>query len=754
MGDIYVFMIGALALLAIIDLVVGVSNDAVNFLNSAIGSKALSVRNIMIIASFGVAIGAITSSGMMEVARKGIFVPGEYYFNEIMYIFMAVMITDVLLLDLFNSLGMPTSTTVSIVFELLGAAVAIALVKIANNDSQTLSDLGNYINTDQALLIIMGILLSVIIAFTVGALVQFVSRLIFSFNFDTRPIYLKALFGGMAISAIVYFIVVKGLKGTPFYSQVKDLVENSNLEIIAISLILWTLISYLFIAILKINIFKLIIGIGTFSLAIAFSGNDLVNFIGVPIAAWNSYQEWSISGLAANEFSMGILAAKVPSNTELLLVAGAIMVVTLWTSKKSKDVIQTGLDLSNQGESHNKFEANSFSRAVVRFSVILNSGISAILPAKVRENIDKKFQKPVVSLPRKKNYELPAFDMIRASVNLMVAGILISIGTSYKLPLSTTYVTFMVAMGASLADRAWGRDSAVYRVAGVINVVAGWFGTAIIAFTASALIAYLVSLGGVLVVVIFIIIVLLVLYRNFMKSKSEDKLQKTQVKIERAELTSIQGVVEESSSHISGLANRVKKMYINVVNDLAMANLVKLKKTDKQIAKLNNEVDELKDGVFYFIKSLDDNSVEASRFYVQVLGYLQDMSQSISYISRASYKHVNNNHKQLRVSQIKDLKHISANLEELLTNIAVIFDQGNFDEINNLFGQREALNNRVSDSIESQIKRIRSEESSPRNTTLYFSILLETKDLLAGISNVLHLYEEFNDMIQKGRILK
>jgi phosphate/sulfate permease len=754
MGDIYVFMIGALALLAIIDLVVGVSNDAVNFLNSAIGSKALSVRNIMIIASFGVAIGAITSSGMMEVARKGIFVPGEYYFNEIMYIFMAVMITDVLLLDLFNSLGMPTSTTVSIVFELLGAAVAIALVKIANNDGQTISDLGNYINTDQALLIIMGILLSVIIAFTIGALVQFVSRLIFSFNFDTRPTYLKALFGGLAITAIVYFIVVKGLKGTPFYSQVKDLVENSNLEIIAISLILWTLISYLFITVLKINIFKLIIGIGTFSLAIAFSGNDLVNFIGVPIAAWNSYEQWIVSGLPANELSMGFLADKVPSNTGLLLIAGAIMVVTLWTSKKSKDVIQTGLDLSNQGESHNKFEANSFSRAVVRFSVILNSGIVAVLPKQVRESIDKKFQKPVVSLPRKKNYELPAFDMIRASVNLMVAGILISIGTSYKLPLSTTYVTFMVAMGASLADRAWGRDSAVYRVAGVVNVVAGWFGTAIIAFSASALIAYLVYLGGVLVVVVFVIIVLLVLYRNFVKSKSEDKLQKTQVKIEREELTSIQGVVEESSSHISGLANRVKKMYINVVNDLAMANLVKLKKTDKQIAKLNNEVDELKDGVFYFIKSLDDNSVEASRFYVQVLGYLQDMSQSISYISRASYKHVNNNHKQLRVSQIKDLKHISANLEELLTNIAVIFDEGNFDEINNLFGQREALNNRVSDSIESQIKRIRSEESSPRNTTLYFSILLETKDLLAGISNVLHLYEEFNDMIQKGRILK
>lgn len=751
MSDIYIFMIGALALLAIIDLVVGVSNDAVNFLNSAIGSKALSVRNIMIIASFGVALGAITSSGMMEVARKGIFVPGEYYFNEIMYIFMAVMITDVLLLDLFNTLGMPTSTTVSIVFELLGAAVAVALIKISNNPAETFADLGKYINNEKALEIVVGILLSVVVAFTIGALVQFISRLVFSFNFDSRPAIIKAIFGGIAISSIVYFIVVKGLKGTPFYGSVKGYIEDATFQIIGVSFVIWTLLSFVLVKFFKTNIFKLIIGIGTFSLAVAFSGNDLVNFIGVPIAAWNSYEAWSVSGVAANEFAMGILASKVPSNTLLLLFAGAVMVITLWTSKKSRNVIKTELSLSNQGDSHNKFDANSFSRAIVRFSVILNSVISSVLPASTRKKIDSKFQKPVVSLPRDKDYELPAFDLIRASVNLMLAGILISIGTSYKLPLSTTYVTFMVAMGTSLADRAWGRDSAVYRVAGVINVIGGWFGTAIIAFTASSVIAYLIYLGEITTVAVLLVVVLGLLYRNYVSYNKKAKVEKQQVRIQRAELISIKGVIDESSSHISEVARRVDKMYNNVVNDLATANVNKLKKTDKQIAKLNDEVDELKDNVFYFIKSLDDSSVEASRFYVQVLGYLQDISQSINYISRASYKHVNNNHKSLKLSQIKDLKKLSKQLDEYLSRIAVIFDESNFEEIESVYELRDSLYKRVSESIESQIQRIRSEETSPRNTTLYFSVLLETKDLMSGLNNVLALYEEFNEMITRSK---
>ena len=739
MGDPYILMLIALAILAMVDLVVGVSNDAVNFLNSAIGSKAITIRNIMIIASIGVFFGAITSSGMMEVARKGIFNPGMFMFQDIMFIFMAVMITDILLLDVFNTLGMPTSTTVSIVFELLGAAVAISLIKISQNDAESISAIWNYINYEKASLIIFGILLSVVVAFSVGALVQFVSRLIYSFNFEKRPSYINALFGGFAITAITYFIIIKGMKGTPYYKDVKHLIEDNTLLIIAGSFLLWTVISQVFIKVLKLNVLKLIIGIGTFSLAMAFSGNDLVNFIGVPIAAWNSYEAWSVSGVEANAFSMEILAKKVPSNVWLLLLAGGIMVVTLWTSSKARNVIKTGIDLSRQGEGHEKFQPNPLSRLVVRASMGINAGLSYILPAKTIAFVDSKFQKPVIELPKDKTYELPAFDMVRASVNLIVAGILISIATSMKLPLSTTYVTFMVAMGTSLADRAWGRESAVYRVAGVINVVGGWFLTAITAFLAAALVAYLISWDMVMIPVLLVLVAFLI-GRNTIIHRKKSKEVKEQQYIERAELITINGVIEESADHISEVANRVNKLYTNVVNDLSNHDLNKLRKTDKHVGKLNDEIDGLKDGVFYFIKSLDDTSVQASRFYILVLGYLQDVAQSISYISRASFKHVNNNHKNLKKDQISDLKEIDNQLSDLLAKVSTIFEHRSFDDLDPILVEKQALLQDVSASIEKQVTRIRQEESSPKNTTLYFSILLETQDLITALMSLLQTY--------------
>ena len=743
MGDPYILMLIALAILATVDLVVGVSNDAVNFLNSAIGSKAIAIRNIMIIASIGVFFGAITSSGMMEVARKGIFNPGMFMFQDIMFIFMAVMITDILLLDVFNTLGMPTSTTVSIVFELLGAAVAISLIKISQNDAESISAIWNYINYEKASLIIFGILLSVVVAFSVGALVQFVSRLIYSFNFEKRPSYINALFGGFAITAITYFIIIKGMKGTPYYKDVKYLIEDNTLSIIAGSFLLWTIISQVFIKFFNLNVLKLIIGIGTFSLAMAFSGNDLVNFIGVPIAAWNSYEAWSVSGVEANAFYMEILAKKVPSNVWLLLVAGGIMVVTLWTSSKARNVIKTGIDLSRQGEGHEKFQPNPLSRLVVRASMGINAGLTYVLPAKTIAFVDSKFQKPVIELPKDKTYELPAFDMVRASVNLIVAGILISIATSLKLPLSTTYVTFMVAMGTSLADRAWGRESAVYRVAGVINVVGGWFLTAITAFLAAALVAYLISWDMVMIPVLLVLVAFLI-GRNTIIHRKKSKEVKEQEYIERADLITINGVIEESADHISGVANRVNKLYTNVVNDLSNHDLNKLRKTDKHVGKLNEEIDNLKDGVFYFIKSLDDTSVQASRFYILVLGYLQDVAQSISYISRASFKHVNNNHKNLKKGQLKDLKGIDNQLTELLGQVSTIFELRAFDDLEDILIEKQALLKDVSNSIEKQVTRIRQEESSPKNTTLYFSILLETQDLISALMSLLQTYEEFH----------
>ncbi len=742
MGDPYILMLVALAVLAVVDLVVGVSNDAVNFLNSAIGSKAISVRNIMIIASIGVFMGAITSSGMMEVARKGIFNPNMFMFQDIMFIFMAVMITDILLLDIFNSLGMPTSTTVSIVFELLGAAVCISLLKISANDSESFNDLWSYINHETATKIIFGILLSVVVAFSVGAIVQFFSRLIYSFNFEKRATYINALFGGFAITAITYFIIIKGMKGTPFYKDVKHLIEGNTIAIIAGSFAAWSLISQLLIKVFKINILKLIIGVGTFSLAMAFSGNDLVNFVGVPIAAWNSYQAWEVSGLAADAFSMGVLAKKVPSNVWLLLIAGGIMVVTLWTSSKAQNVIKTGIDLSRQGEGHEKFQPNPLSRVVVRVAMGLNSVISYIIPKPTLAFVNSKFEKPVISLPKDKTYELPAFDLIRASVNLIVAGILISIATSMKLPLSTTYVTFMVAMGTSLADRAWGRESAVYRVAGVLNVIGGWFLTAITAFLAAALVAYLISWDMVMIPILLAIVAILI-GRNTLIHRKKTKEVKKQQFIERADLITINGVIEESADHISEVATRVNKLYTNVVNDLANHDLNKLRKTDKHVEKLNDEIDGLKDGVFYFIKSLDETSVQASKFYIEVLGYLQDVAQSISYISRASYKHVNNNHKNLKKGQLKDLKSIDNQLSSLLVKINEIFKNRTFDDLDNVLIEKQALLVDVSNSIEKQVARIRTDETSPKNTTLYFSVLLETKDLIGALMSLLQTYEEF-----------
>ncbi|WP_028889945.1 inorganic phosphate transporter [Tenacibaculum ovolyticum] len=743
MGDPYILMLVALAILAVVDLVVGVSNDAVNFLNSAIGSKAIKVRNIMIIASVGVFFGAVTSSGMMEVARKGIFNPNMFMFQDIMFIFMAVMITDILLLDIFNSLGMPTSTTVSIVFELLGAAVCISLIKISSSDTQSISDIWNYINHKKAIQIINGILLSVVVAFSVGAIVQFVSRLIYSFNFEKRATYINALFGGFAITAITYFIIIKGMKGTPFYKDIKHLIEGNTLLIIAGSFVVWSLISQALISFFKVNVLKLIIGVGTFSLAMAFSGNDLVNFVGVPIAAWNSYEAWSVSGVSADAFSMGILAKKVPSNVYLLLLAGAIMVITLWTSSKAQNVIKTGIDLSRQGEGHEKFQPNPLSRIVVRAAMAVNVGISKVFPAKTLAFVDSKFQKPVIELPKDKTYEMPAFDLVRAAVNLIVAGILISIATSMKLPLSTTYVTFMVAMGTSLADRAWGRESAVYRVAGVINVIGGWFLTALTAFLAAAVVAYLISFSTVMIPVLLLVVALLI-GRNTLIHRRKSKEVKKQMHFERAELITINGVIEESADHIAEVATRVNKLYTSVVNDLANHDLNKLRKTDKHVGKLNDEIDGLKDGVFYFIKSLDDTSVQASRFYILVLGYLQDVAQSISYISRASFKHVNNNHKNLKKGQLKDLKHIDNTLSKLLDDISATFENRTFNNLTHIINEKKELLKDVSDSIEKQVARIRTDETSPKNTTLYFSVLLETQDLVSALMSLLETYEEFH----------
>ncbi len=735
----YLIMLIALAVLAVADLVVGVANDAVNFLNSAIGSKAVSFKLIMIVASLGIFFGAVSSSGMMEIARSGIFIPSEFYFNEIMIICMAVMIGDILLLGFFNSLGMPTSTTVSIIFNLLGAAVAVSLLKIYDSDD-SFSTLGNYINSAKALEIIVGILMSVGIAFVVGAFVQYITRYLVSFNFSKKPKFVPALFGGFGITAIFYFIIIKGLKGTSVLPEQLTIWADSNMWLFLLyNFIIWTLVSFLLNVLIKLDVYKLIIVLGTFALAMAFAGNDLVNFVGVPIAAFQGWEAWTASGIAADQYEMTVLANKVSTPIYLLLLSGLIMVLTLWFSEKAQRVLKTSVDLSRQDEGKERFQANLLSQQLVRISILANAGITKILPNRINDSIEKRFKK-VETNPYEKKIDAPAFDMIRAAVNLMVASLLISFATSLKLPLSTTYVTFMVAMGTSLADRAWGSDSAVYRVAGVLNVIGGWFMTAIAAFLTAATLAFIIfTVGEISLIVLFALAIVLII-RTYMKGKKAAAEFKEDELLRKAESTSIQGVIDESSSNVSTIMKRAGKVYAATLEGLAKQNVRKLKSAKKYTEKLDEEVEELKDHIFYYIKNLKGHDVGASRFYLLVLDHLQDITQSLELITKASLKHVKNNHKGLKFNQIKDLKEIETELLDLFNRTKTDFDNKSLDNIGVILNEKQNLLNKLTEQIEKQIARTKDPDSSSKNTTLYFTLLLETKDLIMSTHEMLELY--------------
>jgi len=750
MDNIYLILVAVLAILAIGDLIVGVSNDAVNFLNSAVGSKAISFKTIMVLASLGVACGALFSSGLMEVARKGIFNPGEFYFDEIILIFTAVMLTDILLLDFFNTLGMPTSTTVSIVFTLLGAAVFMSVIKISG-DSGNFSEIVNYINTAKAIQIISGILLSVVVALTVGAIVQWISRFFLTYDFENKPTWVSALFGGIALSAITYFILMKGIKGTPFAGlkfdiiggmKIKDFLETEVLKVSIMNFILWFGVSFSLIKYVKANIYKVIIGIGTFALALAFAGNDLVNFIGVPIAAYQSYEAWVASGALATEFSMGVLSSKVPTPTFLLVISGGIMVITLWLSSKAKKVMKTELDLSDQKSIKERFKPNFISKGIVKTFQVVGIGVNAILPASVQNKIDAQFANSALVLKNQNDKDAPSFDMLRACINLVVASILISIATSYKLPLSTTYVTFMVAMGTSLADRAWQRDSAVYRVAGVLNVIGGWFLTAITAFIVSGIIVTLIYVGGPQAIAIILFIILLIIGKNYLKHRNENADLIDIDGLVKSESSSIIGVMNESTSNVIKVFKRVDKIYAILSEGLAKHDKSVLKKAKKNINRLTDDVEELRENVFYFIKNLEESSLSASNFYIVILSLIQDITDDLEYIVKKSYKHVNNDHSKLKLSQIRDLKDVYELTEAVFHEAMEAFENNSEAKINILLENRAAVLQKLDEKINTQIELTRNEETSPKNTTLYFNILLKSKDLYLHKLNIMETFLE------------
>lgn len=739
-----------LIILSVIDLMVGVSNDAVNFLNSGLGSKALSFRLIMILASAGILCGAVFSSGMMEIARSGIYVPSMFSFNDVIVIFLAVMITDIILLDVFNYFGLPTSTTVSIVFELLGGAVCLALYKIMTTTGDW-STLPTYINTEKASEIVVSILLSVVISFTIGMLVQYLSRVVFTFQFEKRLKTFGVFFGGIALALISYFILIKGLKSVTFISKdIKSWINEHEFLLLAGSFVFYSILSFILTK-MNINILKVIVGVGTFGLALSFAGNDLVNFIGVPVAAIQSIQFFQASGADPNTYMMTELASSdIVAPIWILFASGLIMIITLWTSKKARTVIETEMSLSSQDSSTEKFQSNGLSRLIVRGFVNLGNMLSYIMPRTLQSKLDKRFDQ--VTTAQQKSKDEPMFDMIRASVNLMVASSLIAVGTSMKLPLSTTYVTFMVAMGTAFADRAWDRDSAVYRVSGVFHVIGGWFFTAACAFTGAFVIAYFLKIGGIVSFVIALIVLALLLFQNarIHKKKVAEQAER-KLQLEKADIRSVQQVTEASANQISEVIAKANLFYKEVVENLVKNDLTSLGINKKLIKKLNKDLDSTNDNLYNFIRNLDDNSAKSSRYYIISVGYLQDIIENLYIISSNTHNHVDNNHKPLKQSRCEELYLISEQLGNWYAEIYNMYKRLEFTNIDNVMRQRNKIQNTINNLMDKQIEDIRTTESSPRNTRLYFSILLETNEMVSSTFKLLRLHKEFLEFKQANK---
>lgn len=741
MENIYIFVLIALALLAISDLAVGVANDAVNFLNSAFGSKAAPVKVILLIASLGVIIGATFSSGMMEIARKGIFNPAAFSFSHVMIIFVAVMITDIILLDLFNTLGLPTSTTVSIIFELLGASVGVAWVITAADPEST--GIAQYINSSGALTIIAGILLSIVVAFSVGMLIQYITRVIFSFNYERNFRYLGSIWGGIAITAITYFIIIKGAKGSALMRP--DMVEwimNNTGKLMLFSLVGWTLVLQILYSLFKVNILKIIVLVGTFSLAMAFAGNDLVNFIGVPLAGYESFKLWVASGDAPEVFSMTGLAGAIKTPTVFLLLSGFIMVLALWFSKKARSVTQTEINLSRQDEGFERFESTQFSRVLVRQGVGIGRFFDFILPDRVIAWLDSRFDQTEAARLQKE--QGAKFDLLRASVNLTVASALIAIGTSYKLPLSTTYVTFMVAMATALADRSWGRESAVYRISGVVTVILGWFVTAFAAFTLSMLVALFLSKTGIIGIVILLPFVVAIITYSYIAHKRRVKTEEVKEQKYLAKTDKISDYVPECQSFLISNIIMLSSLFDKSIIGLIREDRKRLRAVRKTVAEMNQEIKRRKDSVHLFIKKITESNIESGAFYVQIFDYLREAGHSITYLTVPISNHVENNHPPLSINQQKELRGLSLEFNEYSNFIIYVLKSGNFEEVKGLLSKQAEYIETIETIKKKQLGRIKKGESGTKAGILYLNILNESKNLALQLGNLVKAYRDFS----------
>lgn len=738
--EIYLVAIVILAALAVSDLIVGVSNDAVNFLNSSIGSRVAPRYIIMIIASLGMLAGVMFSRGMMEVARKGIFHPKLFTMPELMVVFLAVMLTDVILLDLYNTFGLPTSTTVSIVFELLGAAVAVSLIKIGQS-GEGFASLVNYINTAKALAIISGILLSVVVAFLCGTVIQFLSRLLFTFDFHKRLKRYGALWGGLALSVITYFILIKGAKGSTFITpETLAWIKANTGLILLFSFLGCALFLQLLILFSKINILKPIVLIGTFALAMAFAANDLVNFIGVPLAGMNAYK---VAEAGSNPLTAAMteLGGKTPSDTLLLLVAGIIMAVTLWFSRKARTVTATELNLGRQEEGVERFGSSVLARTVVRMMTSFAAGVKKVTPGVVLKVLDKRF-KEVEHMASDKAEDKPPFDLVRASVNLMVAGALISLGTSLKLPLSTTYVTFMVAMGTSFSDRAWGRDSAVYRVTGVFTVIGGWFLTAFMAFTVSAVFAYAIfhlRAPGVLAILALGLFIILRNRRVHKKREKEaEDFEIFNLKKVKDGKYAITTTFEHAGYFLREVADVIESTYVG----LAAQNRQKLKNAWKDSKKIRTWANIIVANIFKTLRLLQKEDPVHNREYSHTVNSLQEIAECQRDAIRRAYDHVDNNHKPMLPVQLEELKQIEGLVTGLLREISNAMMKKELPDFDTIEKDKEELKRLMKEFDKNQVKRIQDESSKTRLSILFYGFIRDTKLIVEQTLAILKTFQE------------
>lgn len=744
METIYLGIVLFLFVLAIFDLVVGVSNDAVNFLNSAIGAKAASFKTIIFIAGIGVFIGAALSNGMMDIARHGIYQPQHFYFAEIMCILLAVMLTDVVLLDVFNTMGMPTSTTVSMVFELLGGTFALALIKVYSSEG-TLG-LGDLINTDKALSVIMAIFVSVAIAFFFGMLVQWLARIVFAFNYKKHMKYSIGIFGGLAATSIIYFMLIKGLKDSSFMTaEYKQWIHENTLTLVAAFFVFFTILMQILHA-FKVNVFKVIVLMGTFALALAFAGNDLVNFIGVPLAGYSSFMDYTANGQAAGADGYLMTSLLGPAKTPwyFLFGSGVVMVYALATSKKAHNVIKTSVDLARQDEGEENFGSTPIARTLVRFSLTMANGISKIVPEGTKRWIDSRFRKDEAIIA-----DGAAFDLVRASVNLVLAGLLIALGTSLKLPLSTTYVTFMVAMGTSLADRAWGRDSAVFRITGVLSVIGGWFITAGAAFTICFFVALIIYYGGTTAIVLLIALAVFMLIRSQVmykkrkeKEKGNETLKQLLTSTDNSEVLRLLQV--HTREELAKVLAFTEENFERTSTSFLHENLRGLRRSMGAVKFEKQLVKQMKRTGTVAMSHLDNNTIlEKGLYYYQGNDFASELVYSVGRMCEPCLEHVDNNFMPLDAIQKGEFADVTEDITNLLQICRQRIESNDYNGMEEDIRKANDLNGQLSHLKRQELQRIQSHTGSIKVSMVYLTMVQEAQNVVTYTTNLLKVSRKF-----------